>query len=75
MPKIRKPRVRWMQGNTLHVETPNGIVNIIVGLEDAQGRSVDAISVTPSNYVGERLVIRRGSATTRLVRCKKARVR
>lgn len=75
MAKIRKPRVRWMQGNTLHIETPNGIVNIIVGLEDMHGRAVDSISVTPSNYVGEPKVIRRGCANTRLVRCKKAKVR
>lgn len=74
MPKIRKPRIRWMLGNTLHVETPNGIVNIRIGLTDAQGRAVDAILVTPSNYIGEPKVIRRGCATTRLVRCKKAKV-
>lgn len=74
MAKVRKPRVVWLNGNCLHVETPNGIVNIRVGLTDAKGRSVDAIEISASNYVNEPKVIRRGSAITRLVRCKKARV-
>ena len=75
MAKICKPTVRWMQGNTLHVETPCGIVNIIVGLRDAHGREVDCIQITPSNYAGEAKVIRRGSACVRLIRCKRARVK
>jgi hypothetical protein len=74
MAKVRKPTVRWMNGDTLHVETPNGIVNIIVGLTDASGRSVDAIQVTPSNFAGETKVLLRGYANTRLVRCKRAKV-
>ncbi len=70
MSKPKKPRIRWMQGNTLHVETPNGIVNIIVGLRDSLGRSVDAVEILPSNYKGESKVILRGR---RLIRCKRAR--
>ncbi len=70
-----KPTVRWMKAQgILHVETRNGIVNIHVGLADTKGRSVDAISITPSNFAGETKVMRRGSANTRLVRCLKAKV-
>src|SRR5512135_3306606 len=31
----------------LHVETPNGIVNIRCGLSDAEGRTVDAVEIFP----------------------------
>jgi hypothetical protein len=55
-------------GELLHVETPNGIVNIRAGLSDFRGRDVDSIEVIPSNYAGERKVVRRGLANTRLIR-------
>ena len=65
-------RVSLTKG-ALHVETPNGIVNIRVGLEDALGRSVDSIEVIPDNYAGEPKVLRRGFCNTRLVRCLHAK--
>lgn len=58
-------------GTVVHVETPLGIINIRVGLSDANGRSVDAVEIIPSNYVGERKVIRKGARliqTSRKVR-------
>lgn len=57
-------------GETLHVETPNGIVNIRAGLHDRLERDVDSIEVIPSNYVGEPKVVRSGYANTRLIRLK-----
>ena len=54
----------------LHVETPNGIVNIRTGLHDRFGREVDSIEVIPSNYSGERKVIRSIGGNTRLIRLK-----
>ena len=52
-------------GTIVHVETPNGVINIRVGLRDADGHDVDAIEIIPSNYAGEKKVIRRGD---RLIR-------
>lgn len=57
-------------GELLHVETPNGIVNIRAGLSDRIGRDVDSIEVIPSNYAGEPKVIRTGLANTRLIRMR-----
>lgn len=34
---------------TLHIELPGGIVNIRVGLTDADGRQVNAIEILPSD--------------------------
>ena len=68
----RKATVKWM-GHTLHIETPNGVVNIRCGLVDVYGRSVDSISVTPDEYYGEQKVLLRGLHNTRLIRCKGAR--
>jgi hypothetical protein len=51
----------------LHVETPLGIVNIRVGLNDLKGRKVDSIEVIPNRYAGEKKVTRRGFANTRLI--------
>ena len=45
----------------LHVETPLGIVNIHVGLNDSKGRRVEAIMPIPNAYAGERKVIVRGA--------------
>ena len=53
----------------LHVETPNGIVNIQVGLTDARGRSVDSVQIIPDNYADENAVrVYPGRHNTRLVR-------
>ena len=52
----------------LHVETPLGIVNIYVGLEDHSGRPVDAVEMIPDRMlhdcrvvakVGQRFVLRK----------------
>lgn len=59
------------EGQALHVETPNGIVNIRAGLHDRLGREVDSIETIPSNYSGERAVRRFGVANTRLVRLRR----
>lgn len=58
---------RNRSGNLLHVETPLGIVNIRIGLHDAQGRRVESIEVIPNDYAGEPQVTRDGNANTRLV--------
>lgn len=52
----------------LHIETPNGIVNIRAGLRDSQGRSVDSIEILPDAYEGEPAVTLDGYANSRLVR-------
>lgn len=52
-------------GTIVHVETPNGIINIHVGLTDAKGRWVDAVTINPNRYAGEPKVIVRGN---RLIR-------
>jgi len=57
------------KGETLHIETPLGIVNIRVGLQDLKGRSVDSIEVIP-NGNNDNKVIRRGYGNTRLVELK-----
>ena len=54
----------------LHVETPNGIVNITVGLTDNEGRSVDSIECLPDRYVGEPKVTLDGYSNTRMIREK-----
>lgn len=54
----------------LHIKTPNGIVNIQVGLTDRFGRTVDSIQVIPNKYAGENKVVRRGLGNTRLIRLK-----
>lgn len=57
--------------DTLHVETPNGIVNIRAGLTDMRGRSVDSIQIIPDNYAGENKVVRVGGCpNVRLIRLK-----
>ena len=37
----------------IHVETPLGIVNIYVGLRDAEGRRVERVEMIPNRYAGE----------------------
>ena len=51
----------------LHVETPLGIVNIRVGLNDFNGRKVESIEVLPNDYAGEKKIIRSGYGNTRLI--------
>jgi hypothetical protein len=60
-------------GQVLHVETPNGIVNIRAGLHDRLGRAVDSVEIIPDAYAGERKVMRRGPGNVRLVRAKQVR--
>lgn len=55
-------------GEMLHVETPNGIVNVRAGLSDRLGREVDSIEAIPARYAGERKVIVSGRSNTRLIR-------
>ena len=55
----------------LHVETPNGIVNIRVGLNDSHGRSVDSVSIIPDDrFSGENKCVLRGTYNNRIVRLK-----
>jgi hypothetical protein len=57
-------------GELLHVETPNGIVNIRTGLNDARGREVDSVECIPDRFSGERKVVVSGRSNTRLIRLK-----
>lgn len=41
---------RNRSGNLLHIETDGCIVNIQVGLRDADGRRVTSVRVSPDNY-------------------------
>lgn len=59
-------RVNPKPGEIVHIETPNGIVNVYTGLHDREGRSVDRIEVIPDNYAGENKVVRRGDRLVRL---------
>jgi hypothetical protein len=54
----------------LHIETPNGVINITVGLVDNQGRAVDSIAVMPDKFSGENKVKLSGWHNTRLIRLK-----
>ena len=60
-------------GELLHVETPNGIVNVRAGLSDARGREVDSVECIPDRYAGERKVVVSGCTNTRLIRLKTVR--
>ncbi len=51
----------------LHVETPLGIVNIRIGLHDAEGRRVNAVEIIPNEYAGEPRVDVSGCRSTRMV--------
>ena len=53
---------------TLHVETPLGIVNVHVGLQDARGRRVERVSMLPNRYAGEPKVVVQGSRFIELKR-------
>lgn len=58
---------RNRSGNLLHVETPLGIVNIRVGLVDAEGRRVNAVEIIPNNYAGEPVVSLDGYSSSRMI--------
>jgi hypothetical protein len=60
-------------GTVIHVETPNGIVNVYCGLHDRLGRDVDTVEVIPDNYPGERPVRISGGRYARLIRLKHPR--
>jgi hypothetical protein len=63
-------RISHYKKGCLHVETPNGIVNIRVGLTDMSGRSVDSIEIIPDRYAGEKKVKVSGPRNTRMIRLK-----
>lgn len=63
---MKMKSVEHMRG-LLHVETPLGIVNIRVGLSDAQGRKVDSIEIIPNAYAGEPKVELDGYSNSRLI--------
>lgn len=58
-------RIRQMR-NSLHIETPLGVISIRAGLADLSGRPVDSVQVLPDNHV-----IRHGLANTRLIEMAK----
>jgi hypothetical protein len=58
---MRDMRTIHHKRGTLHVETPLGIVNITVGLNDTAGRRVEAVTFRPNNFAGEPKVVLRGS--------------
>ena len=51
-------RVTMGSGEMLHVEMPNGTVNIKAGLTDRYGREVDSILTVPDNCPGELPIVR-----------------
>ena len=60
-----------LSDGVLHVETPNAIVNIRVGLHDRLGRAVDSIQIIPDDFAGEnKVVVYPGRRNTRVVRLK-----
>ena len=61
-------RITWQNPDkVLHIETPLGIVNIRVGLEDSSGQRVEAIEIIPNNFAGEPKVEVDGARHTRLI--------
>ena len=55
---------------TLHVETPEGIVNIRIGLHDSEGRAVTSVECIPDAYPNEPRVSLDGLGNTRMIREK-----
>lgn len=70
----RRKDITLRSGELLHVETPNGIVNIYAGLTDRKGRTVDAVTFIPDNYAGEAPVRLWGTRMVRLLRVPRAKV-
>lgn len=53
MRRSEMKRISHSRG-TLHIEVPEGIINIYSGLHDAKGRSVTSISFVPDDrFAGE----------------------
>ena len=50
---MKRPKAKWLNGNTLHIEAPGCIVNIRVGLRNLDGQEVTAVSVKCDQYAGE----------------------
>ena len=64
--------IKWEKSEPLHIETPNGIINIRCNLTDLHGRKVDSISITPDSYVGEgKVKVVASRYNTRMIRLKK----
>ena len=70
---MRDMRIIVLRKNCLHVETPLGIVNIRVGLQDLKGRRVESVEVIAPRLSGELKIVRRGRCNTRLVELKTVR--
>ena len=69
--KQRRIRNVDLRDGMLHVETPNAIVNIRVGLHDRRGRSTDSVQIIPDAFAGEnKVVVYPGRCNTRVVRLK-----
>lgn len=46
--RSKRAHSTWMKdGNTLHIETELGIVNIHLGLHDMKGRKVESVELLP----------------------------
>jgi len=61
----------WDKKEALHIETPNGIVNIRCNLTDLRGRAVDSIEIIPDRYAGENKVkVMPSRHNVRLIRLK-----
>jgi hypothetical protein len=61
----------YLENRMLHIETPLGVVNVRANLSDFKGRRVVSVEVLPDQFCGEKKVVRKGSANTRLVELKK----
>lgn len=55
------------RADILHIETDLCIVNVRVGLHDADGRAVTTVEIIPDQYAGEPRVRLDGSASTRVI--------
>ncbi len=68
---MMKTITHYKTGNVLHIEIPNGIINIRVGLQDQKGRSIDSIEILPDDHFsGEHKVKLDGKYNNRLIRLK-----
>jgi hypothetical protein len=47
MPKAKLAHARWLNDNTMHVETELGIVNIYLGLHNIAGQKVESVEIIP----------------------------
>ncbi len=51
----RLATVNWISNNTLHIETELGIINIRLGLTNAEGQKVESIEVLADQYADQPL--------------------